>query len=476
MLKRLRSLMLLACLCITWNSANVRALSKAAMDSLATDVDTMMINHYLKKYYPKVIDPTGGIHIFYDRQFNQVAGDNFNLDMQARHLWSASFGMMMHPEYAGFKQAADAAYAYIRDKMWDKANGGSGIATGNAGAFEAGPKAIYSNGFALMGLSAYYMATKDTMPLYIAKTTFKFIDNRNYDSQYGWYFGSGQGDKNQDIGHHWLEGMAWLYLAWPNSPADSAQKSLLKKRVKDMSDLFVSSKWVRSDGSICLSNNREMTSGSGTTSGLCAEDVYLIYFYYQAIGVKPSQSTIDVLKKVHAYARTQSTPGQHFGIQWWWDAELLASYCSMGTILNAGDSYLNDFRKHWNFIKAHYFDPVYGGWYDNPDATGDRKGFEWCATYHGMKCMLFCRNWLFGGDSGWVDAKRTVNVKNSGNFNALKNATQGKKEHYIVVMGNGARLEQSAVLYDLTGRNASVRNAQSGAGALRKAGVYILKP
>ncbi len=442
--------------------------------ALATDIDTMMFNHYLKCIYPKVIDPNGGIRIFYDRQFNQAGGDSYNLDMQSRHLWSTSMAMILHPEYAGFKQSADAAYIYIRDKMWDKSNGGSGIATGNGGAFENGDKAVYSNGFALSGLSAYYMATKDTMALYIAKTTFKFIDNRNYDGQYGWYFGSGAGDKNQDIGHHWLEGMAWLYIAWPDNPADSAQKSLLKKRIQDMSDLFVSSKWIRNDGSICLSNNREMTNGSGCTSGLCAEDVYLIYFYYQAIGVTPPQSVIDNLKKVHAYARTQSTPGQHFGIQWWWDAELLASYCCMGTLFNAGDSYLQDCKKHWDFIKAHYFDPQNGGWYDNPDAAGDLKGFEWCATYHATKCMLFCRNWLLGSQNGWIAPPPTKTLQPNA-LSQIRQSTGSVKNRIILSTDHNAQIEKATGLYDIRGRSLRKNSVQSSTPKNVLLGVYIVQ-
>lgn len=215
-----------------WSPANAQTFNKKA---LATDIDTMMINHYLKKYYPKIVDTQyGGVLCGYDRQFNMSSMTDKPLNMEARHLWASSMGMILHPEYAGFKQAADSAFHFIRDKMWDKSNGGSAIHSGTVRqgtsfctTGQYGPnngtlncdKPTYHEGFALTGLSAYYLATKDTMALYIAKTTWQWMDKKAHDSQYGWYYGwlDVNGNvlstaKDDNFGMHWMEGMAWLAL------------------------------------------------------------------------------------------------------------------------------------------------------------------------------------------------------------------------------------------------------------------------
>jgi mannobiose 2-epimerase len=471
------------CLGIAWNSAHAQTLDRKA---LATDIDTMLTNHYLKAYFPKIIDKSGGgVYMDFDRQFNSLNSIK-NLNMESRHLFSASMGAIMHPEYAGFKQTADAIYAFIRDTWWDKSNGGSAIHAGQTSAqiSPACDKPLYHNGFALTGLSAYYLATHDTMALHIAITTWKWIESRAHDSINGMYYGFLNSDgsltnnemkKDQDVLHHWIEGMAWLYIAWPANRPDSADRALLKKRVKESSDIFCGSKWVQSDGHIVKDNNRAMTAVSGVNDGLDAEDVYLFYFYYQAIDTVPPLSAVTNLKKVHAYVRTKSTPGKHFADQWWPDAELLSSYCSMGILYNAGDSYLQDCKTHWGFIKQSYFDPQYGGWYYNPNDVTDPKGTEWECTYHVVKCLLFCRNWLLGSQKGWVNPLAT-NARQGEKSQALKNEAQLNKTHYIMVMNNGRQLKQATGLYDLMGRSASVKNIQTRLSNGNVAGVYIVKP
>jgi mannobiose 2-epimerase len=483
----LRFLFFLLCMFVIENS--VFAASAFNKKALATDIDTMMINHYLKKYFPAIIDPQGGVLIGFDRQFKATSMTDKPLNMEARHLWSSSIGMIMHPEYAGFKQSADAAFAWIRDKAWDKANGGSAIHSGTNRACTAfsttgqyGPngtslncdKPVYHEGFALTGLSAYYMATKDTMALYIAKTTFKWIDQKAHDSKNGWYYGflDANGNvlskaKDDNFGMHYMEGLAWLYLVWPDDT--------LKARVKEIADLFTTSGWMRNGNDFCLYNNETYSGCSGNEWGHDAELVYLLYTCYQMIGVTPPQTAVDRLKAVHAFVRSHSTPGTHFQNQWWYDAELLASYCSMGTIFGAGDSYLNDCQTHWNFIKAHYFDPVYGGWYYNPDDISTAKGNEWECTYHAFKCMLFCRNWLLGSLKGWVNPLVTSGKQNE-KFQEFKNEAELKKAHYIMIVGNGLKLKQTKGLYNLMGRSVNLDIIQSRLQKNGLAGVYVIKP
>ena len=487
MKKGFRFLMIIVCAGIAWNPVSAQTFNKKA---LATDIDSMMFNHYLKKYFPKIIDlPYSGVLMGFDRQFNMTTTTDKNLDMEARHLWSSSIGSIMHPEYTGFRQAADSVFHWIRDKVWDKTNGGSAIYSGTNRAGTAhsqigqyGPngttlncdKPTYHEGFALTGLSAYYMATKDTMALHIAKTTWQWMDQKAHDSKYGWYFGwiDANGNvlstaKDDNFGMHWMEGMAWLYLVWPDDT--------LKARVKEIADLFTTSGWMRNGNDFCLYNNQTYTGCAGNEYGHDAELVYLLYTCYQMIGITPPDSVVKKEEAVHAFVRTHSTPGVHFQTQWWYDAELLASYCSMGTIYGQGDSYLNDCQTHWNFIKAHYFDPTYGGWYYDPDDLTDPKGNEWTCTYHAFKCMLFCRNWLLGSTKGWVDPTAT-SVKQDEKFLALKNEAQLKKTHYIMVTGNGQQLKQATGLYDLMGRSASLKNIQARMSNGDVGGVYIVKP
>lgn len=484
MVKRYALLLMLALGdCLFPDSAHAQAIDRVAF---ANDIETMLFDKYMKAYFPKIIDKTGGaVYMCFDRQFNPTSPCEKNLDIESRHLFSTSFAAREHPEYAGYRQAADAIYAHIRDKWWDKANGGSGIRGGsNIGQFgQVCDKPVYHNGFALTGLANYYLTTHDTMALSIAKSTWKWINSKAYDSQYGLYYGylnadgslkNGDMTKNQDVLHHWVEGMAWLYMAWPDSPADSADKALLKSRIKESADLMTSNKWIRSDGSMILDLKRDMSGDDGTMNlGLAPEDVYLYYFYYLAIDTVPPQASVDNMKRVNAYVRTKSSPGRHLATQWWPDAELFTSYCSMAINYNAGESYVADCKTHWEYLKAHYFDPVYGGWYRDPDATNSKKGDEWQCTYHTFKCMIFARNMLLGSQKGWVDP-RTTEVRRQA-IMARAGSSQRKNRLYPIIGGTDRRFSAGTAWYDLKG-NAVDLNAIGKPGTGKSAsGVFIAR-
>jgi mannobiose 2-epimerase len=477
---------------MAWNSVHAQTFNKAA---LAKDIDTMMINHYLMKYYPAVVDKQyGGILCGYNRQFELSGTTDKPLLIESRHLWASSMGMLLDPTYAGFKQTADSAFHWLENKLWDKTNGGSALHSGtnqqgtaSSTVGQYGPqdntgltcdKPTYHEGFALAGLAAYYMATKDTMALHIAKTTFNWMDQKAHDSQYGWYYGwlDANGNvldqtKDDNFGMHWMEGMAWLYLVWPDST--------LKARVLEMANLFTSPDWFRSDNDICYYQNRTYTDCNGEEYGHDAELVYLIYTCYQMVGVTPSPTVVSKLKALHGFVETISTPGVEFENQWWYDAELFASYACMGALFttqgDSSDSYLNKCQTHWNFIKAQYFDHTYGGWYYSPNDSNYIKGYEWMATYHAFKCMLFVHNWLCGSPCGWVDSV-TTGIKQGDNVQAQKNKMQLNKTHYIMIMGDGSQLKQVTGLYDLMGRSVSLKYVQSRLSSGNVGGVYIVKP
>jgi len=79
MKKGLRSLMFVMCFAIAWNSVHAQTFNKKA---LATDIDTMMINHYLKKYFPAIIDAQGGVLMGFNRQFQPTTMTDKNLDKE----------------------------------------------------------------------------------------------------------------------------------------------------------------------------------------------------------------------------------------------------------------------------------------------------------------------------------------------------------------------------------------------------------
>jgi len=107
---------------------------------------------------------------------------------QARTLWFFARLVregLARPEH---RHAADLGFRFLRDHLWDPVHGGFWWEVDESGSQRLRPeKHLYGQGFALYGISEYYLATKNTEALELARRLFDVMERSAHDKAHGGY-------------------------------------------------------------------------------------------------------------------------------------------------------------------------------------------------------------------------------------------------------------------------------------------------
>ncbi|HYP07045.1 MAG TPA: AGE family epimerase/isomerase, partial [Bryobacteraceae bacterium] len=138
----------------------------------------------------KSIDKTdGGYLLGHDiKGLPQGNPPNKGIVTQARMVWF--FSRLAREGYTPTQTlpAAEHGFRFLRDKMWDKVNGGFFWEVDVTGARQIQPgKHLYGQAFALYALSEYYLASQNKESLDLANTLFRAMEGKAYDKEFGGY-------------------------------------------------------------------------------------------------------------------------------------------------------------------------------------------------------------------------------------------------------------------------------------------------
>jgi cellobiose epimerase len=130
----------------------------------------------------------GGYLINFDQAGKPSGQTNKMIVTQARMVWLFSRLAREGYQPATMLDAADLGYRFLRDKMWDRKNGGFYWEVDGTGNQRLQPdKHLYGQSFALYALSEYAMAAKKPEPLQLATRLFELLEVKSHDGQYGGY-------------------------------------------------------------------------------------------------------------------------------------------------------------------------------------------------------------------------------------------------------------------------------------------------
>lgn len=416
---------------------------------LADQMDSLLKYNLVHTWYPAAIDSVfGGYLSSFDAEFKPTQDQDKMIVSQSRHLWNNSKAIKQFPEDRPYAAYANHGFKFLKEKMWDAEYGGFFTLVDRQGMFKGtGDKTAYGNAFGLYSLSAYYLATRDTAALSLAKQTFDWLEKHSHDSIHLGYFQhlarngdrqprtantpstSDLGYKDQNSSIHLLEAITEFYQAWPDP--------LVKKRLEEMI-LLIRDKMVNSKGNLVLFFQPDWTPVSFVDSsresilrhhnldhasfGHDIETAYLLMEASHIAGWKNDSVTWTIAKKMTdqclLYGWDDSLGGfydegyyfknepqitiTHSNKNWWTQAEAL------NTLLIMADLYPNDplqyyqkFLKQWNYIDKYFIDHKNGEWYPNgldtdPETTKRNKGQIWKAAYHQYRSMENCIKRLRG--------------------------------------------------------------------------------
>ncbi|MDO6436986.1 AGE family epimerase/isomerase [Cyclobacterium sp. 1_MG-2023] len=416
---------------------------------LADEIEFSINNELINLWYPKAYDIIyGGYISSFDAAFNPTENQDKMIVSQARHLWTLSKMIERNPETKHYYDGAKLGFTFLRDKFWDKENGGFHTLLNREGKVKSsgiGAKTAYGNAFGIYGLAAYYKVSANPEVLELAKKAFYWLEEHSYDPQFGGYFQSlaldgtvlkrdsntastatiGYKDQNSSI--HLLEAFTELYGVWKDP--------LLKKRTIELLaiirdkvvqkegylQLFLYPDWkpvsFRDKGRVAIDKHHSIDHVS---YGHDIETAYLMMEASHVLGLQEDYQTWKIGKRMvdHSlrYGWDNKVGGFYDGgyyfageskpelikdtKNWWAQAEGLNSLLIMADLYpNDSLNYFGKFQVQWDYIQRYLIDHENGEWYPGgldkqPELKNARKGQIWKTAYHNFRALNNCEQKL----------------------------------------------------------------------------------
>ncbi len=223
---------------------------------ILTQMRTAAKELLIENIYPRNIDTAyGGYLSSFTYDFKPYGDQDKMIVTQARHVWSTAKAAEFFHD-TSYIAMARHGFHFLRDKMWDKEQGGFYTLVNRAGEPKTPNKEAYGNSFAIYGLAAYYAASKDEEALELAKKGFQWLEQHSHDPVHKGYFQhlerngtpivrpantlgtSDLGYKDQNSSIHLLEALTELYSVWK----DPVVKERLQEMLLLIRDTMVSDK------------------------------------------------------------------------------------------------------------------------------------------------------------------------------------------------------------------------------------------
>jgi mannobiose 2-epimerase len=409
--------------------------------AIASGIQKSITTELLNKWYPAVIDSSkGGYITTFTYDFKPTGEQDKMIVTQARHLWTSSKAFMNYHDDM-YRKVADHGFAFLKNVMWDKTNGGFYQLTDRDGNVKDVQKTAYGNAFAIYALSAYSMAFNDSSALNLAKKGFLWLEKFSHDPKALGYFQhlnadgslnkrkpqtpstSDLGYKDQNSSIHLLEAFSELYQVWPDA--------LVKERLTEMITLirdtivnekgnlvlFLQSDWTpvsfhdSSEASVLKHKNLDHVS-----FGHDVETAYLLMEAADIAGITNDEKTKMIAKKMVDQALENGwdknlggffDEGYYFKNKneisiikdtknWWAQAEGLNTLLIMADLYPDDEhQYFDKFKLLWHYIDTNLIDHEFGEWYQGgldkePDQKKNLKGHIWKASYHQYRSLSNC--------------------------------------------------------------------------------------
>lgn len=373
-------------------------------------------------WYPRSLDTkNGGYTIAADAKgvFDPAASKG--IVTQSRMLWF--FSRLAREGYEPKQNlaAAEHGFRFLRDKMWDKKNGGFYWEMDAAGGQIIRPKKhMYGESFALYALSEYYLASKNKAALDLANELFRLMEAHAYDKQYGGYLEFFNEDwtpvpageqsymgpsefKLMNTHLHLLESVTAYYRA--------SHSAIARERLLEL--ITIESNTVVRKGLGACTDKYDRTwkprleaNYARVSYGHDLENIWLLEDAAKAAGISGAPLH-DMYRALFDYSMKYgwdadkggfyesgafNQPADQQNKTWWVEAEAAVSALYMYRI-SGERKYLDIFSKTYDFIDRYQTDWQAGEWFPTVSPDGKQTGAKaqiWKAAYHQGRAMLEC--------------------------------------------------------------------------------------
>ncbi|HEU5165125.1 MAG TPA: AGE family epimerase/isomerase, partial [Chitinophagaceae bacterium] len=121
-----KSIPIILLITVTGASAqNTTVKNKTERLQLAAEIDKSIRTELLNKWYPQSVDSLyGGFLTTFTYNFLPTGPQDKMIVNQARHVWSNAIASRLYPGVEHYKKCAAQGFSFLKNKMWDKSNGG----------------------------------------------------------------------------------------------------------------------------------------------------------------------------------------------------------------------------------------------------------------------------------------------------------------------------------------------------------------
>lgn len=374
-------------------------------------------------WYRKSLDQKNGGYIINFGPNGEDRGPGTKMIVtQSRQVWL--FSRMARAGYKKkeYLQAAELGFRFLRDKMWDKKNGGFYWEVDATGEKQIRPKKhLYGQSFALYALSEYYLASQRKDVLDLAIRLFNLLEAKSHDNKYGgyreffnedWttpanneqnYMGGEVNFKLMNTHLHLLEAMTTYYRA--------SKLPIAKDRLIELIGIESNAVIRKQLGACTDKYNRDWTPRlegdfARVSYGHDLENIWLLIDACKAAGIN-EYPYLDLYRTLFDYSLKYgfdnekggffyygefNKPAMNLEKSWWVQSEAMVSALYMYR-LTEDKKYLEVFTKTFEFVDKYQIDWQNGEWHDTvlPDGkTRGLKGQVWKAGYHNGRSMIEC--------------------------------------------------------------------------------------
>lgn len=331
--------------------------------------------------------------------------------LNARILWSFSAAARITGD-ATLRAFADRAWEYFRSCFIDHEFGGVYWNVNCDGSVRGDFKHVYSNGFALYGLSEYYRLTGNPAALQEAEKIFHCLEEKAFRPGNGSYAESFRRDWAEEVplphpqppssmntALHILEPYTNFHRAAPSGETAQALRKLLRMfldRIYDPADghfrTFFDLEWHslrreysyghEIEGAWLLTEAAEILNDPAILKEVSAVLPQLTAAALE--GLRPDGSMI------YEFQPDRGKLLEHRS--WWVQAELVVG-CVNAWEHGLGEEYLRKADAALDYIATHFSDRRNGEWFQrlNPDGSAvstDDKAGHWKCPYHNSRMCL----------------------------------------------------------------------------------------
>lgn len=340
------------------------------------------------------------------------------LVQQVRHLWTFSaYHRHLAPtdrtKRAAAKALADDLLAFVSRHFLDPKDGEFILRVDRLGNALCREKHLYTNSFAIYGLSEYAMAFESEPARSMALNCFRSLD-RSHDATYGgydqthrpcWLSQGAVKDTNTHL--HLMECFTALFAATGDR--------LVWQRAEELVHLLLA-RHVQPSGQTHAEFDRTFTPvGPASISyGHDIETAWLVFDAIDTLQLEDAKGLRDKAYQLGANAAQRGFDAERGGFfeegmpegpptklekVWWIQAEALAGLYRL--YQHSNDlRFLNMLEQTLSFCETYLRDPNHGEWYwsvtpnDTLGQHRDNKGQEWKSSYHLVRGLLFTQRWM----------------------------------------------------------------------------------